>query len=378
MEYFTNGQPELAEKDLREALDGMNKMSEQYYHYEIYRILAAIEASRQNWNLSMKLLDSSKYFSDLINNESINQEFAEAKTEFGLVEEELKNKLLEKENLEAETIIQWQYLSGGLILILLLYALGFVLKLKKQSFTIGELNNKLTEKNKELDTFLNEKDNLMGILFHDIRSPMAAIKTVADFVELDDESKIDLDTMELLQEMKKVSEQGLKLVDNIWAIYELENNVLELIKSPVNLQEVFEEIAHEFEGMASVKGIKLEINGINSEVETHKHLLISVLRNLVSNGFKFSPSGSTVSLTATQKEKQIEIKIKDQGPGFSLEDQQNMFKKFQKLSAQPLHGEKSSGLGLYLVTLIATKIGATIKLNKEYVEGAEFIFTLPK
>ena len=54
----------------------------------------------------------------------------------------------------------------------------------------------------------------MGILFHDIRSPMAALKTVADFVE-DDNENLNESTMELLKEMQKVSAQGLSLVDNI-------------------------------------------------------------------------------------------------------------------------------------------------------------------
>ena len=217
----------------------------------------------------------------------------------------------------------------------------------------------------------------MGILFHDIRSPMAALKTVADFVE-DDNENLNESTMELLKEMQKLSAQGLSLVDNIWAIYELENKDLSTVKSPVNVRDVFDELMQEFEGKSALTNMKFEVYSITTVINIHQYLLTSVIRNLLSNAFKFSPSGTTVKLNASETKDNVLITIKDQGQGFSREDQQNIFKKFQKLSANPLHNEKSSGLGLYLVKLICNKINATIELKSEQNKGAEFTITLSK
>lgn len=217
----------------------------------------------------------------------------------------------------------------------------------------------------------------MGILFHDIRSPMAALKTVADFVE-DDNENLNESTMELLKEMQKVSAQGLSLVDNIWAIYELENKDLSTVKSPVNVHDVFDELMQEFEGKSALTNINFEVYSITMVINIHQYLLTSVIRNLLSNAFKFSPSGTTVKLNASETKDNVLITIKDQGQGFSKEDQQNIFKKFQKLSANPLHNEKSIGLGLYLVKLICNKINATIELKSEQNKGAEFTITLSK
>ena len=63
----------------------------------------------------------------------------------------------------------------------------------------------------------------------------------------DDNENLNESTMELLKEMQKVSAQGLSLVDNIWAIYELENKDLSTVKSPVNVHDVFDELMQEFE-----------------------------------------------------------------------------------------------------------------------------------
>jgi sensor histidine kinase regulating citrate/malate metabolism len=54
-----------------------------------------------------------------------------------------------------------------------------------------------------------------------------------------------------------------------------------------------------------------------------------------------------------------------------------MFKKFQSLSAQPLHGEKSSGMGLYMVKLVAEKLKADVSLNEKYKNGAEMVVRVP-
>ena len=150
------------------------------------------------------------------------------------------------------------------------------------------------------------------------------------------------------------------------------------VKSPVNVHDVFDELMQEFEGKSALTNINFEVYSITMVINIHQYLLTSVIRNLLSNAFKFSPSGTTVKLNASETKDNVLITIKDQGQGFSKEDQQNIFKKFQKLSANPLHNEKSIGLGLYLVKLICNKINATIELKSEQNKGAEFTITLSK
>ena len=74
----------------------------------------------------------------------------------------------------------------------------------------------------------------------------------------------------------------------------------------------------------------------------------------------------------------ISFAVKNEGPGISLEDQNKMFKLFQKLSARPTNGERSNGLGLSIVQALTDKLSGKIKVNSQPGKGAELIIQLPK
>ena len=72
--------------------------------------------------------------------------------------------------------------------------------------------------------------------------------------------------------------------------------------------------------------------------------------------------------------------MRDEGPGFSPEDQQQLYQKYKRLSAQPTKGESSHGLGLAIVKTLVTHLGATIELVSEARQeegGSEFVITFP-
>jgi signal transduction histidine kinase len=71
------------------------------------------------------------------------------------------------------------------------------------------------------------------------------------------------------------------------------------------------------------------------------------------------------------------ISVKDEGPGFTEEDKVKLFAKFVKLSARPTGGENSTGLGLSIVKKLTELIGADIRVDSIYGQGAEFIIRFP-
>ena len=364
IEYFTVGKPLLAKAELMQSLKNMNLINETYYHYDIYRMLGAIESYNQNWTAAMNMMDSSKYFHERGSNAMRAEAFAEAKAQSRIGEESLKNDQLLASNRAAHEKLQWQRIATFSLVGLLLLLAAFMLFRYRQYKTIKSL--------------ITEKDNLMGILFHDLRSPMAAIKTVSDMIGEDQKVNLDPHSRELLHEMSKVSAYGLNLVDTLFYIYELENKQLQIKKSEIEIAEIFGIIESEFTSLAKTKGIELEMPKTELKVTSHREFLISILRNLVSNGIKFSSSAQKVELELKDNMKHTIIIVRDNGPGFSTVDQNNMFKKFTTLTAKPTNGEKSTGLGLYLVSLMAKKINATITLNSTYTQGAEFHLIIPK
>jgi signal transduction histidine kinase len=102
-----------------------------------------------------------------------------------------------------------------------------------------------------------------------------------------------------------------------------------------------------------------------------------VVDNLLSNAIKFSPSGSVVNVTCGQAGRILDITVTDQGPGIPSEDLDRLFDTFEKLSAQPTGGEKSTGLGLSIVKNIVDAHGGEIEVDSEVGRGTTFIVHLP-
>ena len=98
-----------------------------------------------------------------------------------------------------------------------------------------------------------------------------------------------------------------------------------------------------------------------------------VLDNLISNAIKYSPPGKPVSVRLLQTESAVRCEIQDEGPGLSDTDQQKLFGKFARLTAQPTGGEHSTGLGLFIVKKLVTAMNGKVWCESELGKGATFV-----
>jgi len=106
--------------------------------------------------------------------------------------------------------------------------------------------------------------------------------------------------------------------------------------------------------------------------------VIQIIENLVSNALKFSNPDSEVTLELNNLEKYVELKVIDQGQGLSKEELPKLFKKFQKLSAQPTSGETSTGLGLSIVKKYVEAMDGEVSCTSELGKGTTFTLMLVK
>src|SRR5690606_19109864 len=103
-----------------------------------------------------------------------------------------------------------------------------------------------------------------------------------------------------------------------------------------------------------------------------------IIDNLVSNAIKFSDNNSVVSVTADIQGGKFQIRVKDNGPGFSEEDKRKHFQKVTKLSARPTGGESSNGLGLAIVKTLVDRLDGEIELHSQLRQGSEFVISFPQ
>ena len=253
---------------------------------------------------------------------------------------------------------------------LLLYINNQSIKLKHSTFLIGEQKEQLVILNKE-------KDGILGVVAHDLRSPINNIQGLTQLLE-----SIDLKEDEpkpYFDRIKTSIGQMHQLINDLLDISNFQDaENISLNVEEVNIDELLAELFEVTRKEAEPKQQKLTINSTKGLLlSTDRFLLWRVLENLISNAIKFSSKGKTISVGAKKINNEIEFMIHDEGPGFSEEDKIKMFKKFQKLSAMPTGGENSTGLGLSIVKMIVDKLGGSIKVESKIGNGSCFYVKIP-
>jgi signal transduction histidine kinase len=103
-----------------------------------------------------------------------------------------------------------------------------------------------------------------------------------------------------------------------------------------------------------------------------------VLNNLLTNAVKFSYNGNRVYVTITAKEKTVRVEVHDEGVGIPPDKTEIIFQPFGKAASTGTSGEKSTGLGLFIVKNIIEGHNGTIAVQSEPGKGATFYFELPR
>lgn len=239
--------------------------------------------------------------------------------------------------------------------------------------TLAEKQAEIKHKNQQLTDLNNEKDNLIGVLAHDLRAPINRMLGITQII-IKEKQK---DPQELVELIIKEAEGMKSLIKKILDVEAIENHRHNLKLEEVNATALIKNLVKNHEISATNKGIEIECNFANDEaiLMADKIYLHQVLENLLSNAIKFSHADSVVRLEIDNNKNLLVI---DQGPGFSEDDKQKIFKKFQLLSARPTAGEQSIGLGLITVKMLVELMCGSISFDSEQGKGTTFCIKLPQ
>ncbi|HYC87236.1 MAG TPA: ATP-binding protein, partial [Chryseosolibacter sp.] len=248
-------------------------------------------------------------------------------------------------------------------------------EIEKQREEIVRQNQKLSKRNQQLAELNHEKDTLMSIVAHDLKSPLNRIKGLTDLMEL--EGTLPEDQKMYVKMVKDATQSGLDLIIDLLDVHMLEENV-EPTYTPFDLSKFLLEKIDEFTQAAEAKSIHLYITRVSSdEVYSDYDYLNRIMDNLLSNAIKFSERGSTVVVAADCLPDEFWISVKDHGPGFTSNDKLQLYQKFRKLTARPTGGETSNGLGLAIVKTLVDRLKGKIELSSEDGKGSEFVVRIP-
>lgn len=245
-------------------------------------------------------------------------------------------------------------------------------EISNQNIHISEQNVKLQKRNKDLAELNNEKDTLMNIVAHDLKSPFNRMHGLAELLKLSGLTDEQKNYVHLLQD---ISLNSVHLIGDLLDVNAFEVDKRKTVISKIDVPDTLISKAKSFYADAKNKNIEIKTNITKSNLflNSDQVYLSRILDNLISNAIKFSNPDSQIVLSAGTYEEGVFISVKDFGQGFSEEDKSQLYQKFKKLSAQPTAGESSNGLGLAIVKTLVDRLEGEIELISETDQGSEFI-----
>ena len=308
--------------------------------------------------------------------------------------------LLNEEQLKAEKFKNYMLLTAAASVLLMLLGASYyfmkkhrvTLQLAEQSVKIKEQSDKILEQAKDIsavnDTLrdrnlrlrkLNEEKNyLMSVVAHDLKSPLNQINGLVNVIKLTDDN-LTKEQKECLGNIYVATDRLSEMVSKVLNREAIDSDQWVINKVKVDVRELLSDAIGNFQGVAERKNISLKKNfpSERADLFIDKQYLQQIIDNLLSNAIKFSPPGTEVEIGTYAQEDSLIIEVKDEGPGLTKTDMKNLFKEHMILSAKPTGDEISTGLGLSIVKNYTEKLGGEVWAESIAGQGASFMVRFP-
>lgn len=238
---------------------------------------------------------------------------------------------------------------------------------------VRALNERLVQLDKE-------KNEVLGVVAHDLKSPLSGIRMVSSMLKEYHATMPGEELTRQLETVEQTSDRMLGIVTNLLDVYAIESGMVYRKREDVDVVSVIESLVSGYREVAGRKRIELHTSYSTSTLSINgsREAVQQISENLLSNAIKFSPEGSRVYVSVEQVGETIFLMVRDEGPGVSRKDREAMFGKYGRLSARPTGGESSTGLGLWIVKKAVESLGGAIRCESTTrKKGTTFVVELP-
>lgn len=245
--------------------------------------------------------------------------------------------------------------------------------LENQQEITNAINSELENANTQLQELNNEKNELLGIVTHDVKNLVAGIKLAAEGIRRYKLTKDDKLMQTTTERILNAATNITTLITGLLDTNAIETGMISYNLQPTDVETTVLEVMEHYETMLEHKELKAFFSCTHSmQAHVDPDRFREALDNIYSNAVKYSPKGKHIHVHITTNAGFAEISVQDQGQGFTEEDLLHVFKKFKKLSARPTGGEHSSGLGLSIAKKLIQQMGGEIELQSSAGNGARF------
>ena len=226
---------------------------------------------------------------------------------------------------------------------------------------------------------LTTRDEFLAIVSHDLRNPIGAISICTDML-LQDSSYKKMERSQIkhwIELIKRNADASLRLIYDILDMESIAEGKLELKLKQQCIGQIIRESMQSFVQTASAKSVLLRAmpSNISGGVVCDHDRIMQVFSNLIGNALKFTPEGGSILLQAKLSKTEVEVSVRDTGPGIPDDKKEYIFDRFAQLGSKDRTG---LGLGLYISKMLIEAHQGRLWVQSKVGEGSTFSFAIPR
>jgi PAS domain S-box-containing protein len=223
------------------------------------------------------------------------------------------------------------------------------------------------------------KNEFVSLVSHELRTPLTSIKGFTDLILDGDAGEVSEEQTEYLRIIQQNADRLVALINDLLDISRIESGRIKLERRALDMGAVVQFVVATLEPQIRAKGqsLAVELPPIVPPVLADHDRMVQVVTNLLSNAYKYTPAGGSISLAAHAEEDMLRVSVTDTGVGIAAEDQPKLFTRFYRVDNSLTREVGGTGLGLAIVKSIVEMHDGRVGMSSALGQGSTFFFTVP-
>ncbi len=252
--------------------------------------------------------------------------------------------------------------------------------LERQKDDLGRTARDVEHKARELEQASRYKSDFLANMSHELRTPLNSSLILAKLLGDNPEGNLTEEQVKFAQTIQSSGNDLLALINDILDLSKIEAGQMDIRAESLSLSRLVKDMQRIFDPVAAQKGLTFKTKiakDLPEAIETDRQRLEQILKNLLSNAFKFTESGSVELALSMDADGQVVMAVTDTGIGISGDHQAAIFEAFRQADGTISRKYGGTGLGLSISRELTRLLGGAIALKSTPGKGSTFALTLP-